>query len=857
VQNKQEGLKEDPSGKKLGTFGGVFTPSILTILGIILFMRLGYVVGEAGLWQALLILFIANSISVLTSISLSVIATNLRVRGGGDYYLISRTLGLEFGGALGLVLFLAQAVSIGFYCIGFGEVVAGLFGVSHRMAQLIALLAIASLFILAWKGADWATRFQYLVMVILGLALLSFFIGGLQGWNSHLFTESWTQAADSPGFWALFAVFFPAVTGFTQGVSMSGDLKNPGKSLPLGTFMAVGVSILVYLAATLIFAGNLPQQALTVDYLAMNRVALIPLLISTGVFAATLSSAMASFLGAPRILQSLASDKIFPFLNFFAKGSGLQNNPQRAVLLSGVIAVVTVALGDLNMIAGVVAMFFLISYGLLNYATYYEARAASPSFRPTFRWFNQYASLAGALICLAVMLAIDWKSGALAVAVLFSLYQYLQHTVSQSRWADSRRSYHLQQVREYLFKISREPEHPRDWRPQILVYSDSRERRQRLLIFSNWLVGKSGLTTLVRVVEGSGAQQRLKKREAEQELYKDIEDSGVPAFPLVVVSPTFEIGNPLLLQAFGVGPLKANTLLLNYHCPYSQRFFSEQKNPFGQNLRAALRLGYNLVVLDGQDNEWSRIDALPPDSRRVDVWYQPGNSGSLMLLLGHLLTKTEYWGQARLRVLASVQNNDRETTLGALQEELEQARIQADTEVVDDFRSATVIPNSVDASLVLFPLKLKGGQIVDAEGQIVDRLLQQLALVALVVAAQEIDLDAEPEDGTVGSLAAADDALAEAQSGQQETDKSIQEQNQLIEASLDKIINARKNDDDETLENSYAELQTLREQLDKMVRRSAKAEVKVEYEKMRVEKLREEHHLGSSTPEGKEDKEGN
>ncbi|SHJ61158.1 transporter, cation-chloride cotransporter (CCC) family [Malonomonas rubra DSM 5091] len=853
MQNTQEGLEKGQPAKKLGTFAGVFTPSILTILGIILFMRLGYVVGAAGLWQALLILFIANSISVLTSISLSAIATNLTVRGGGDYYLISRTLGLEFGGALGLVLFLAQAVSIGFYCMGFGEVVAGLFGASHVAAQLIALLAISGLFILAWKGADWATRFQYVVMVILGLALLSFFVGGLQSWNSHLLNQNWTPAADSPGFWVLFAVFFPAVTGFTQGVSMSGDLEEPGKSLPLGTFLAVGVSILVYFAAAFIFAGNLPQEALTVDYLAMNRVAFISLLISVGVFAATLSSAMASFLGAPRILQSLASDKIFPFLNFFAKGAGPQNNPQRAVLLAGVIAVATVALGDLNLIAGVVAMFFLISYGLLNYATYFEARAASPSFRPRFKWFNQHASLAGALVCLAAMLAIDWKSGALAVAVLFILYQYLQHTVPQSRWADSRRSYHLQQVRENLLKISREPEHPRDWRPQILAYSDSRERRKRLLMFSNWLVGKSGLTTLVRVVEGRGAQRSLKKHEAENELYKDIVDSGVPAFPLVVAATTFEIGNPLLLQAFGFGPLKANTLLLNFHSSYSQQFFSEQRNNFGRNLRAALRLGYNLVVLDGQDDEWSHIDALAAESRRVDVWYQSGNSGSLMLLLGHLLTRTEYWQQAQLRVVTPVQNDDREATQETLKKELELARIEAVIDVADDCRAATVVQNSADASLVLLPLHLKGGQIVDSEGGMVERLLQQLPLVALVVAAQEIDLDAEPEEGVAGLLAEAEDALTAARSRLQKADKEVQEQNQLIEASLEKMLAASEESDNQTLANIHAELHQLRSQLDKMTRHSAKAEVKVEHEKLRVERLREEHRLGASSPEGKMD----
>lgn len=189
--NVGKGSVDNKPEKKLGTFAGVFTPSVLTILGIILFMRLGYVVGAAGIKQALLIILVANLISVLTSISLSAIATNLTVRGGGDYFLISRTLGLEFGGALGLVLFIAQSVSVGFYCIGFGEILSRLLGAGNGTAQIIAVVAIAGLFILAWQGADWATRFQFVVMGILIIALLSFFLGGLFQWDDQIFQKNW------------------------------------------------------------------------------------------------------------------------------------------------------------------------------------------------------------------------------------------------------------------------------------------------------------------------------------------------------------------------------------------------------------------------------------------------------------------------------------------------------------------------------------------------------------------------------------------------------------------------------------------------------------------------------------------
>ncbi len=516
-EKKKSSLNILPKGK-LGTFSGVFTPSILTILGIILFLRLGYVVGSIGLGRAMIIIGLANAISVLTGISLSAIATNLKVKGGGDYYLISRTLGVEFGGAIGIVLFLAQAVSIAFYCIGFGEAVSPLLPWTGRgLPQVIAVLAVSLLFVFAWMGADWATRFQYVVMSIMAAALISFFVGGLLKWDGITLTRNWGSPEPGPGFWFVFAIFFPAVTGFTQGVSMSGDLKDASKSLPSGTLLAVGISMIIYFCAAVLFAATLPAGVLRTDYGSMQRVAVFGYLVYAGVVGATLSSAMASFLGAPRILQSLAGDRVFPFLLPFAKGSGPTGNPRKGVLLAAGIALATIALGKLNVIAPVVSMFFLISYGLLNYATFYEARAASPSFRPTFRWFNFRLSLLGSLACAGAMLAINLAAGAVAIAILFAVYQYLKRTTGPARWADSRRSYHLQRVRENLLAAAAEPEHPRDWRPQILAFSDDSRRRGQILRFASWLEGGSGVTSAVKILEGEGLKMLKLKEEAEEE----------------------------------------------------------------------------------------------------------------------------------------------------------------------------------------------------------------------------------------------------------------------------------------------------------------------------------------------------
>jgi amino acid transporter len=833
IEKQPAAMSDSPETKgTLGTFSGVFTPSILTILGIILFLRLGYVVGNAGLGLTLLILLLANGISVLTSVSLSAIATNLKVKGGGDYYLISRTLGHEFGGAIGIVVFLAQSVSIAFYCLGFGEALTPLFTTDLSiLPQIIAVLAISFLFIFAWLGADWATKFQYVVMSVLITAIISFFVGGFLKWDNALLAQNWTSPQRSLGFWALFAIFFPAVTGFTQGVSMSGDLKDPGKSLPSGTFMAVGVSIIVYFISSMIFAAALPADVMMNDYGAMKKVAFFGFLVTAGVIAATLSSAMASFLGAPRILQSLAADRIFPFLLPFAKGSGPTANPRRGVLLSAGIAYVTVAWGQINLIAPVVSMFFLVSYGLLNYATYFEARSQSPSFRPRFRYFNKWLSLAGALACLGVMLAIDTTAGIVSVAVLFGIFQYLRRTAGPSRWADSRRSHHLQSIREHLLASAAEPEHARYWRPQILAFSNDPQRRSQLLRFSSWIEGGSGLTTAVQILEGKGLKMHKLREDAEVQLQRDIQKDNSHAFPLVVTAPNLEIGIQMVVQAYGIGSLKANTILLNRLGRSPAKILGLHDREIGRNLRAAHHYGCNIVILDIKADKWTALEELDGQDQCLDVWWWGDATSRLMLLMAYLMTRTHQWSEAKIRLLAVADGKESDQTIASLTEMLEDVRIQAEPEIVTDVDADTLAEYSSDASIVFFPFRIRDNQVLDPFGNSMENTLFLLPVTAMVLAAEDVDLDAEPEEGKAGEMAETLDALEDAQKKARAAEKDAAEAVEAAKNAQKKVAEITTNtegiDEDPKAEAEQAAEET-EKQAAKMTRRAAKAAAKAE-----------------------------
>ena len=718
-------------------------------------------VGKTGLMQGLVIIALANAISVITSISLSAVATNLKVKGGGDYYLISRTLGLEFGGALGLVLFLAQSVSIGFYCLGFGEVIAGMlnFG-SAWQTQAVAFGAVACLFVLAWLGADVATKFQFVVMAVLVASLISFFWGGSERFSLGLLKANWSSpGAGALPFWVAFALFFPAVTGFTQGVSMSGDLKDPGKSLPLGTFFAVGLSIVVYFAVAIVFAGSLSLSALSSDYMAMKKVSTFAAIIDAGVIAATLSSAMASFMGAPRILQSLAGDKIFPWLNPFSVGHGPANNPRRGVLLSLVLALLTVGMGELNLIAPVVSMFFLISYGLLNYATYFESGTQSPSFRPRFHWFNSRLSLAGGLACLGCMLAIDPWAGLAASAVMFGIHQYLRRSNLPSRWADSKRSHQMHLVRENLLAAFKEPDHARNWSPQILALSDDRDRRIRLCTFASWLEGNSGLTTVMQIVEAQGRGLAAKRAKSQEVLAKELRLEGMAAFPLVVAGPDVADTMEVALQAYGAGPLKANLVLVNWPVSKTGGNPGLSDLRYGKSLAAVYRLGLNLMVLKASNQAWEELEQVPSEKRRIDVWWFGESDSAFLLLMAYLITRSRDWDGAEIRALCLCQEEDGDEMVNAAARAFSGYRIDAKPVAIKGSGIRAMLDASRDASLVLINFDLRDNTLVGPLGVSLPEIAYSLPLAAFAMPAREIDLEAEPEEGQVAQVARTLDKL--------------------------------------------------------------------------------------------------
>ncbi|MGI9519127.1 MAG: amino acid permease, partial [Pirellulaceae bacterium] len=486
----------------LGTFGGVFTPCTLTILGVIMFLRYGQVVGQSGLWWALVIVAVSKLITTITTFSLSAIATNTKVEGGGAYFLISRSLGVEFGGAIGIIFFFAQAIAVAMYVIGFSE---AFFGTVSSAIPLWIVASIVNIlvFVCVYIGAGWTIKVQYFILGILGLSLLSFYVGAALDFKlSTLQANLAPHFTDGNSLAIMFALFFPAVTGIMAGANMSGDLKDPARSIPLGTLAAILVTAVIYLTMAVCMAGSRSQQELVSNNLIVNDIALVPVLITAGVFAATLSSALGSMMGAPRILQALSRDEIFSSLRLFGSGSGPNNEPRRAIIVTFLISQICIVLADLDTIAPLITMAFMITYGLINLATFYEGITRNPSYRPRFRYSHWMTSLAGAIGCIGVMLLIDWRWALASIVMMAAIHYYIGRREIEARWGDINSGLLFERTRKNLLKLEEELYHPKNWRPIILALAGAGWDRPHLAVYGHWLTNGHGILLLGQVIHG-------------------------------------------------------------------------------------------------------------------------------------------------------------------------------------------------------------------------------------------------------------------------------------------------------------------------------------------------------------------
>ncbi len=625
----------------LSTFGGVFTPSILTILGVIMYLRFGWVVGNVGLLGTFAVVTLSTTITFLTALSIAAISTDQQVRIGGAYYMISRSLGIEAGGAIGIPLFLAQGLSVALYTVGFAESMVGVFpSLNEKAVGIATTLAVTGL---ALTSARIAIRAQYFIMGAIGLSLLSLLFGGPVESTA---AEVAARAAGEPeSFWKVFAVFFPAVTGIMAGVNMSGDLENPGRSIPRGTFAAIGTGYAVYMIVPILLVWRVDVGALQMDPLVMRRMAFWGDAILMGVWGATLSSAVGSILGAPRVLQALARDGTLPrSLSFLGAGSGADDSPRVGTVVTLALALTAVWFGNLNIIAPILTMFFLTTYGVLNISAGIEKLLHSPSFRPLFN-VHWSLSLLGALGCISMMFLINPAATVVAAIFVTGIFLWLERRGLEAAWGDVRMGIWLTLTRAGLMRLKRQVD-PRNWRPHLLVFTGAPMKRWHLVELANSFTHNRGLFTVATVLRSRSAT--LERRKALEESIQDfLSKRGIAALSRVISATDPFVGAERLGETYGLGTLVPNTIILGdtsqedhipAYCRMVEHFYYSKRNV--------------IIVREDEEHRFGKKEI-------IDIWWGglQGN-GALMLILAYLLQTSFHWRGARVRLKMVVPDED-------------------------------------------------------------------------------------------------------------------------------------------------------------------------------------------------------
>lgn len=827
---------------KLGWIKGVLFPTLLNIWGVILFLRMPWIVASAGIGLSTIVVLLATVVTTITALSMSAVCTNGEVKGGGAYFLISRSLGPEFGGSIGVIFSIANAVAVALYLVGFGETVQalmakdGILMVSAKNdVRIIGLIALVLIFVITQVGLDWVIHTQSGLLALLGAAIISVIAGtaypnpqesrenmaayGLPGYKGELFTDNFGPKYEpGVGFFDVFSIFFPAATGIMAGANLSGDLKDPSKAVPLGTLLAIAMTSVVYVllcwllgsstmryalgpmtaAVTNSTASNVTTTMTTTitkalsdyefgaikDLQLMEKASLWGPLVLIGIFAATLSSALASLVSAPKVFQAVCKDKIFPGIEIFAKGYGRNNEPRNGYLLTLVIAAGFIAIGELNVIAPIISNFFLMAYALVNYAVFASSLSKSPGWRPSFKYYNMWVSLIGFLLCLAIMFLINWWAALVTLLVVAALYKWVDIRKPDINWGSSGQAHTFLKALRFTRRLEDTADHVKNFRIQCLCLTGQPSLRPNLVHFASHITKHFGLLICGEVVLTDKVSQTEQQNES-----KWLRKHKIKAFHQIVQHPTIRGGVNAMLQASGLGKLRPNTVLVGYMNRW-QTAKHEQVNEFYNMLHDAFDMRYGVGILrlqdgfditdgsyddeiedgvvDNHEPDWYTEDwdenqkqngdasngsdnaseqgskdggrtkqsqTSPPaivmafDKDRkgyIDVWWLY-DDGGLTILLPHLLSLSSHWRGCKLRILTPASEKKIKANQIRMANLLKKFRI--DFSSVVEFRGIGKHPR--DDSITHFK-RMRRGEHLDGDNALDKKTLRQIRLGELL-----------------------------------------------------------------------------------------------------------------------------
>ncbi|XDV27239.1 hypothetical protein PO909_030802 [Leuciscus waleckii] len=794
-------------GPQMGTFIGVFLPCMQNILGVILFLRLTWIVGTAGILEALAVIFMCCSCTMLTAISMSAIATNGVVPAGGSYYMISRALGPEFGGAVGLCFYLGTTFAGSMYILGTMEIfltyimpTANVFKEQelHWMQnnmRIYGTCCLAIMTLVVFVGVKYVNKLALIFLSCVVLSIMAIYAGAIQSAikppnfqicllgnrtlkhfdkclktevinNVTLPTELWnhfckgdlgnatcdeyftlnnlTEIRAVPGllsgaisenmwghygqymaivekkeqnsesasdnkmdkdismpyvfndiatfFTLLVGIYFPSVTGIMAGSNRSGDLRDPQRSIPTGTILAIITTSLIYISCVVLFGACIEGVVLRDKYGSSVKNTLVvstlawpsSWVIVIGSFFSCCGAGLQSLTGAPRILQAIARDGIMPFLQVFGH-SKANGEPTWALLLTAAICEIGILIASLDDVAPILSMFFLMCYLFVNLACAVQTLLRTPNWRPRFKFYHWSLSFLGMSLSLSLMFVSSWFYALFVILIAGCIYKYIEYRGAEKEWGDGIRGLSLNAARYALIKLEEAPPHTKNWRPQLLVLlkldSDLGVKHPRLLSFTSQLKAGKGLTIVCSVLEGTYMARGADAKLSEQNIKAAMAKEKTKGFCHVVVSSNQRDGFSHLIQSAGLGGMKHNAVLVAWPANWKQSESSLSWKNFIETIRETTAAHQALLVAKNIDTFPTNQDRLAEGT--IDVWWIV-HDGGLLMLLPFLLRQHKVWRKCKMRIFTVAQMDDNSIQMKKdLQTFLYHLRLEAKVEVVE------------------------------------------------------------------------------------------------------------------------------------------------------------------------------
>ncbi|MFY0672791.1 MAG: amino acid permease [Bacteroidia bacterium] len=637
----------------------VFLTSISTILGAILFLRFDYAVGNVGFWGTLAIVIIGHIVTIPTAMAIAEIATNQKVEGGGAYFIISRSFGINIGAAVGVSLFLSQAISVAFYIIAFAEIaklpeLSPFYemldmqtGLDFRDPRFMSIPLMLILTLLVFRrGANMGMQALYVVAGVLILSLIFFFMGDTEYVPKENFLSKTIKGNDD--FFTVFAICFPAFTGMAAGVGLSGDLKDPRKSIPVGTMAATIAGMLIYIFVALKLSLSANPYTLASGNMTMRDIAIWGPIIPIGLACATLSSAIGSILVAPRTLQALANDKIFPndkTNKWLAFARGRDGEPINSTLVTVIIAFVFIFMGNVDFVAQIIAMFFLVSYGAICLISFMEHFAADPAYRPVFR-SRWYLSLIGALACIYLMFRMEFFYASLSVIVMIIIY----FAVTNARKTNEGMAMIFQGA---IFQLSRQlqvflqkqnTERPDDyWRPSVVCVSRYSFQRLGAFDLMRWVSHRYGFGTYVHYIEDFlNENSNLQADEAKKRLLKQTQTMKSNVYVDTLISPSYTSALAQIIQLPGVSGHENNMLMFEF-----SKSSPENLDDIVKNYSLIQSVDFDLMILGSSEKAFGL-------KKEIHIWLSNDEleNANLMILLAYIILGHSEWADGTIKIFA-------------------------------------------------------------------------------------------------------------------------------------------------------------------------------------------------------------